>query len=299
MTVMLAALKLDTQRLWYNVLTNGNTIDLTTRATTRVVGRWWKWPLVAFRFLGHWALTFILMGLLSHQLDYSVLKLWVTYSLGFTFHDEYYLLWLCFCVGTSVWLIGPASWKGYLFHEIGLSNLLFLLVGSSSLTFPEEYYPHRGRNFFLNEWISRSYRFVWKTGYSDETASDRIKSGVYGNTHTDDFRITLAQVHGYNDFYWEWEIDDAPSNTGFAIPHLDDFTMYRRHFPTNPLRLDLNLEKRHPSFARSNFYDIHFVVNDAPSKYVWPAQHYTGPVRNRQTLYTRNQSEIASNIPPE
>jgi len=298
-TLMLAAIKLDTQTLWYNILTKGNTVDPATRVTTRVAGRWWKWPLIAFRFVTHWVLTVTLMGVLSHQLDYSVLKLWVSYSLGLTFHDEYYLLWLCFCVGASIWLIGPASWKSYFFHEIGLSNLLFLLVGSSSLTFPEEYYPHRGRNFFLNEWVSRSFRFVWKDGYFDATASDRIKPGVYGLTHTDDFRLTLAQTHGYNDFYWEWEIDDVPFNTGFAIPHLDDFTLYRRHFPTNALRLDLNLEKRHPSFARSNFYDIHFVVNDAPSKYVWPAQHYTGPVRNRQILYTRNQSEIASNIPPE
>jgi hypothetical protein len=297
-TALTAAVKLDTQRFWYNLLISGNTVDVNTGAT-RVVGRWWKWPLVCFRIVIHWGATLLLATFLVGQLSSSSLKLWVVYSVGAPYYEEYYIFWLCLCIGTSIWLIGPSSLKTYLFHEIGLSNLTFLLVGSGSLTFPEEYYPHRPSTPFRNEWAQRAHHHFHKNTHLEFTGEDRDKFLPIGLSYTDEFQLTLAQLRPYNEFVWEWELDDSPSGLNLVVPHLDDFVTFENHYKNDPYRYDVSLEKRHPSYTRSNFYDIHFLRNDEPFPYYYPSYHYTGQLRNNRVSYSGNQSEIAGNFSTE
>jgi len=299
-TALAAAVKLDAQKGWYNILTLGNQVDPTTRKITRVRGRWWKWPLVAFRLLLHWGFTFCIGSYLASQVTPASIKLWITYSLGLPYQEEYYLFWLLLSWGGVIWLTGPCSLRGYLFHQIGLSNLFFLLVGSTSLTFPEEYYPHRASSPMIREWIQRTNLFYHKINYMDTTELIRARPILVGGSYNDDFRLTLAQLRDFSEYFWEYEIDDGPSNTGVVFPHLDEFVTFEKHYPRDPLRIDLNLEKRHPAFTRSNFYDIHFATTDEPSPFFYPYQHYSAAIpRNHRIHYSGNQSEIGSNFGPQ
>jgi hypothetical protein len=300
LTTLTAAVKLDAQKGWRELLTRGNKIDPATRKTTFVAGRWWKWPLVGLRLGAHWIFTFAIGSYLAGQATPASIKFWVTYSIGLPYQEEYYLIWLLLSWGGAIWLVGPSSLRGYLFHEIGLSNLFFLLIGSTSLTFPEEYYPHRAASPMGREWISRTNLFYHKVNYMDTTELIRGRPLLYGLNYTDEFRLTLAQLRAYSEYFYEMELDDGPSETALVFPHLDELVTFENHYPQDPLRIDLNLERRHPTFTRSNFYDIHFATTDEPSDFFYPYQHYAGTTpRNHQIHYSGNQSEIGSNFGPQ
>jgi hypothetical protein len=250
MAALVVATKLDYQRWWWRTLSRGNT-------PTQVMGRWWKIPLVLV------VNTLQLVGALwvgitfAGALDSSTITVWVVYSCGLPWHDEYYWGWVAGWLFFAVRLMGPRGWRTYL-DGLGWSNLVYLFVGSSSLVYPEDYYPHRSATVVRSAINNRTLGNYFKIIYAPEE-SDRPSAGVLSYAQVDSARVTPAAVIGYNETPWELDIDD--------------------------------MALRHPSRKRNNFYDVDYVTDLGAAGYTWPSYYMNA--RNRHTRHEANLGETS------
>lgn len=277
---LVVAAKLDYQRWWWRVLSRGNT-------PTRVVGRWWKVPLVVGVTLLHGGAALGVGVTLAGVLDASTLHVWVVYTCGLPWHDEYYWGWIAGWVALAVRLVGPTGWRSYL-EGLGWSNLGYLLVGGSSLVYPEDYYPHRSatvvRSLVNNQTLGTFFKFSY---FPDE--ADRPKAGVLPYALVDSARVTPAAVVGYNEMPWEVDSDDGGYQAQ-SIPHLVDREEITPEYPRFVGgRWAHDMARRHPHHQRNNFYDVDYVTDMNTPTYTWPT--YYANARNRHTRHDANLGE--------
>lgn len=143
------ALQQEWHLCWGRLLTRGD-------RPGRVVGRWWKIPLVVGKVLVHLGVWLGVYTGLVHLVSPDQLHLWVTYSCGATWYDEYHLVWLALCLWGTIHLVGPYHLREYLYHELGLENLAFLGGVALTLGQPEEYYLHRPISDPHRLWLDRT-----------------------------------------------------------------------------------------------------------------------------------------------
>jgi hypothetical protein len=175
-------------------------------------------PVVLVAWLVRAALVVTLFAGLVTQLDYATLRVEVTVTWGYTWHETYYLGWVAFCFLASVYLAGPLSWKKFLFREVGFNNLGALAVGTHAVTDPEEYYPVRPdarynvllyNNLIVDHLVRDEF-------LSDHTDLDAPFAREYTAGGYDAARVVLAREHGYDEPPYD-PIGDVEV-TGFVFP---------------------------------------------------------------------------------
>jgi len=278
------AAKLDYQRWWWRVLSRGNTPG-------RVVGRWWKVPVVLGVNTLHMGMALLVGATAAGVLDPSTLRVWVVYSCGLPWHEEYYWGWVVGWLLTSMAVLGPRGWRRYL-EGLGWGNLVYLLVGGSSLVYPEDYYPHRAATVVRSGLNNRTLGMYFKVAYVPEEA-DRPGTGVLPYARVDSARVVPAAVVGYNQTPWELDADDGGYRFQ-TVPHLVD--REEEETPEYPRfiggRWAQDMALRHPSRRRNNFYDVDYVTDLGSPSYTWPTYYMNA--RNRTTQHEANTSETTT-----
>lgn len=122
------------KRAWYNFL---------AKPRLSVISRLFRNVIILLKNFIHFVCWCGLFVYLVTLITFDSLKIYVIYELNLTWFDEYYLFWLFFSFGTTVFFMGPSFLKSYIWVELGLDNAAFLLVSPLSLAHPEDYYPHR------------------------------------------------------------------------------------------------------------------------------------------------------------
>lgn len=195
--------KLEYQRSWAALLRRGGH---------------WAAPAVALAWAFRAAAVVAVFTGLVTQLDYATLRVEVTVTWGFTWHETYYLGWVVFCFVATVYLVGPPGWKNFLFREVGLNNLGALAVGTHEVTDPEEYYPTRPDarynvvlyNNLVMDHLVRD-EFLW-----DHTELDGAFARDYTAGGYDPARLVLAREYGYDEPPYD-PVGDVEV-TGFVFP---------------------------------------------------------------------------------
>ena len=210
-TLLSLTVKTEFQVRWYHILTLGN-------VGTKVVGRWWKVPLVILKCSVRWLVWLIFFLWLQNHLTLVELKLLVTYDMGLTWFDEYYLAWLGLSFLVSTYIVGPPSVREYCFDELGLEGFLFLGVGSSTVSINEVYQPNRPTSQF-GKFTERSFNVDHHMLSHEELDSNAFG---YNSRNTDpmimydEIRLVLAQHQAYT------EIPGRDHDEQYAFPARHD-----------------------------------------------------------------------------
>jgi len=195
--------KLEWQARWFTWLTYGN-------ANGVVRGRWWKVPLVLLAVATRVAAVAAVGWFIFSQVDYSAVRVGLTYSWGIPWREEYYAAWFFISGLSAVALVGPTSWKDYLFQELGLDTLLGTYFLSAQLGTEEDYYLTRPPGW-LEKTATRLNPHHHKTtalmapGLTDQAGWwDRRSVTSYDET-----RLRLAHHYGYQNYGYDSYIDFA------------------------------------------------------------------------------------------
>jgi hypothetical protein len=194
--------KLEYQRGWHDFLTRRG-----RRAAPVVVIVW------AARF-GAWLALFAWM---VAQVDYATLRVEVTCTLEAPWREEYYLGWVVFCFLSSVYLVGPLSWKEFFFQGIGLNYLAGIFLGVTEAAAPDEYYPTRPVGP-VSRWVDETTPGapVREDFFDDHTDFDVSSGPVRVGMGYDDARVVLLREYGFDDDPYDY-INDLEI-LGFLFP---------------------------------------------------------------------------------
>ena len=236
-SLWLEVFKSEYHRCWYKILTYKN-------QPNRIVGRWWKIPLVliklGFRLVIWGSFFFYLVSLITAE----DLKILCTYNFSFPWFEEYYYFYVATCFMLSVYLVGPLSLRDFCFKELGLENLLYLFVVPASVANPEAYQPQRS-SFKIYQHLSR-----WDLNYAAEKeppVGEEYLSGRFQNVSTpngiysyDDIRLVLAQFNEFNHPLGIEQLDYAYVTRLHDRPKMGRYSTYR-------------WTERHPSELRTHW----------------------------------------------
>lgn len=258
--------KLEWQHRWYTLLTRGNT-------THKVVGRWWKVPLILIALLCRIVTTGVVGWFIFSQVDYSAFRVGLTYSWGVPWREEYYAAWFFVSGLTAVYLVGPTSWKTYLFEELGIDHLMGTYLVGAELGSEESYYPSRPPGVIER---TATQAIPWRhKSHLTELSSD--SSGWWDSPHVsgyDKVRLRLAQHYGWQDYGYDYTADVEDLYALFPVHQ----TMYHRNRTWYPLQRENSYTTRaaRDTFGvRTNRYQ-HFDENPTAKRFIpWRVPHHS------------------------
>ena len=185
-SLVVLGVKLSLQRGWLAVLTKFPTGGVLLR-----------------RILGGVLLVGGIYGVGS-QLSYSDLRVWLVYSVGVPWREEYYLGWWWLVTLGVARVAAPGGVKDFLFRQVGWSHLGGLFVGATEAAPPEEYQPARPPGGVFRGGINYGTRTKGGPGewVRGELGEDRTR--MFGRIHPggyDSARLIL---------WWESSPDGEP-----------------------------------------------------------------------------------------
>ena len=185
------------------------------------------------------------------------LNLFITYSCGLVFYDEYYILWFALVFMFTAWLVGPHPLKEYLFNELGPENIGFITLAGIVLCTPEEYYTQRPLSDPIRLYQDRTLGH-WSGKPLRKFPTQHHYRGGHGSTYTIYTYDTIQQtIANFNDLQ-EWaELDftDKEPNIWLSPDRFEN----EDNLPGWPLT-DQSSENffwhRHPIYYRNNYMEM-------------------------------------------
>jgi hypothetical protein len=138
---------------------------------------------ILLRRVGGWVVFVGGVYLVGSQLSYSDLRVWVVYSVGVPWREEYYFGWWWMITLGVARGVAPGGVKDFLFRQLGWSHLGGLWVGAIEAAPPEEYQPGRPPGGVFREGVNYGTRTkggpgAWARG---ELGEDRTR--MWGRVH--------------------------------------------------------------------------------------------------------------------
>jgi len=188
-------LKAEFNRTWYKILTHKN-------IKSRVVGRWWKIPLVVTKIILQYSVWVATIVYFLQLLPADHIQILIQYTLGLTWYEEYYYGYVCLAVVLSTLLVGPRSLKKFIAQDLGLDSLFYVLMIESALAVPEGYQPDRPMTVGYQDFNRLSIRIC-----------DKHESGDFLPVNSHVMDALPNQVSSYDDLRAVALYLAQPSNT--------------------------------------------------------------------------------------
>ena len=235
-------LKREWQLLWIKQLLKGGPLTVV---------------LIVLRRLLHAALWVVVYATLVNLVSPDELNLFITYSCGMVFYDEYYVLWWSLCFGLTVWLIGPHPLREYLFRELGPENIAFVTLAGVVLCTPEEYYTQRPLSDLQRLYQDRTLgHWSWKPFRRFPT--QHHYRGGHGSTYPIYTYDTIQQtIANFNDMQ-DWpEIDFTDKDpTLWLSPDRSENEWNLPGWPLTDESSENFFWHRHPVYYRNNYMEM-------------------------------------------